>query len=71
MPKFNPANLPPEQKAALRAYALRHGRFWKRELRAAWMNGKDADEPEGAILRRIRNAHGPSLLTRLSLSHLD
>jgi hypothetical protein len=71
MTKVKPANLPPEQKAALRAYALRYGRFWKRELHAAWMNGKDANEPEGAILRRIRNTHGPSLLTRLSLSHLD
>ena len=71
MPRFNPANLPSDQTAALRAYALRHGRFWKRELLAAWMNGKDADEPEGAILRHIRNTHGPSLLTRLSLSHLE
>ena len=72
MPKPNPAaNLSSEQKAALRAYALRNGRFWKRRLAAAWMNGRDADDPEGPILRQIRNAGGSSLLTRIGLSHLD
>jgi len=67
MPKSKAADLTPEQKAALRAYALRNGRFWKRRLWAAWIT----EEPEGAVLRQIRNVHGPSLLTRIGLSHLD
>ena len=71
MPKSKAADMTAEQKAALRAYALRNGRFWKRHLWAAWINGADAREPEGAVLRQIRNAHGPSLLTRIGLSHLD
>jgi hypothetical protein len=70
MPKINSRELPAEQMAALLAYAPRHGRFWKRELLAAWMNGDDANEPEGAVLRQIRNTQVPKLLARLSLSHL-
>ena len=35
MPTISPKTLPPEQKAALLAYARRRGRFWKRELLAA------------------------------------
>ena len=71
MPKSKATDMTAEQKAALRAYALRNGRFWRRHLWAAWINGADAREPEGAVLRQIRNTHGPSLLTRIGLSHLD
>ena len=71
MPKSKATDMTAEQKAALRAYALRNGRFWKRRLWAAWINGADAKEPEGAVLRQIRNTHGPLLFTRLGLSHLD
>ena len=58
MPKSKATDMTAEQKAALRAYALRNGRFWKRRLWAAWINGADAIEPEGAVLRQIRNTHG-------------
>ncbi len=42
MPKSKATDMTAEQKAALRAYALRNGRFWKRRLWAAWINGSDA-----------------------------
>lgn len=71
MHKFKAAELSAEQKQALRTYALRNGRLWKRRLHAAWIDGTDAREPEGPLLRRIRNACGPSLLTRIGISHLD
>ena len=71
MPKSKATDMTAEQKAALRAYALRNGRFWKRRLWAAWIDGADAKEPEGAVLRQIRNTHGPSLLTRIGLSSID
>ena len=71
MPKSKATDMTAEQKAALRSYARRNGRFWKRRLWAAWIDGADANEPEGAVLRQIRNTHGPSLLTRIGLSHLD
>ena len=71
MPRIQSSDLLPEHRAALKAYALRNGRFWKRKLLAAWSTGRDADEPEGPFLRRIRNRHGPSLLQGLSLSHID
>ena len=71
MTKSNASDMTAEQKAALRAYALRNARFWKRRLWVAWIDGSDAKEPEGAVLRQIRNTHGPSLLTRIGLSQLD
>jgi hypothetical protein len=71
MPKTLTSDLPPEHRAALKAYAQRNGRFWKRKLLVAWSTGRDADEPDGALLREIRNRHGPSLLQGLSLSHID
>ena len=71
MPKTQTSDLPPEHRAALKAYALRNGRFWKRKLLLAWSTGRDAEEPDGPLLREIRNRHGPSLLQGLSLSHID
>jgi hypothetical protein len=71
MPKTQLPALPAEHRAALKAYALRNGRFWKRKLLQAWSTGRDAEEPDGPFLREIRNRHGPSLLQGLSLSHID
>jgi hypothetical protein len=71
MPKHQTSDLSPEHRAALKAYALRNGRFWKRKLLLAWSTGRDAEEPDGPLLREIRNRHGPSLLQGLSLSHID
>lgn len=57
----------PDQLAALASYARRHGRTWRASLRAAWESGRDEREPEGALLRQIRNQYGPAWLTRFQL----
>ena len=43
MPKIQASDLTPEHHAALKAYALRNGRFWKRKLLLAWSTGRDAE----------------------------
>lgn len=53
-----------EQLAALRAFASRHGRYWKQALMQAWLNGKDANEPNGHLLRQVRNELGPAWLEK-------
>lgn len=52
---------------ALKAFAARHGRYWKRTLSDMWMNGRDENEPNGAALRDIRNRLGPSWLHNFRL----
>jgi hypothetical protein len=56
-------SITPEQEAAVVAFARRHGRYWKRELNNAWLNGSDAREPDGHLLRQVRNQQGPRWLT--------
>lgn len=51
-----------EQLAAIDRFAADHGRFWKRELRNAWVTGRDLKHPDGALLRQVRNRFGPSWL---------
>ena len=53
------------QVNALRDYAVRHGRSWKRILNDAWMG--EAPHDDGPILRRLRNTHGPTWLDRYRL----
>jgi len=65
MPNYFPP-LSPEELRAIQAYAARHGRRWKSELRTAWFN---ASEP--GHLQSIRNSHGPTWLTRFRLSQPD
>ena len=60
MPDFTP--LTPGQSAALVRFAARHGRAWKVQLRAAWM---DSSAEPG--LHRLRNTHGPSWLAAFKL----
>lgn len=52
----------PEQIEALQAFADKYGRTWKRTLGDKWMNGRDADEPKGYLLRQVRNQLGPTWL---------
>jgi hypothetical protein len=59
------------QVAALLGFRERHGRSWKTDLWAAWMNGSDASEPGGAALRELRNRRGPSWLDGLKPKDLD
>ncbi len=58
-------DLEPEQRAALIAFRDKYGRTWKTELNDRWLNGKDASEPNGHLLRQIRNRQGPTWLNNL------
>jgi hypothetical protein len=51
-----------EQLHALRAFAARHGRTWKAQLREAWMSGQYDDADDSATLQQIRNTLGPQWL---------
>jgi hypothetical protein len=52
----------PAQLAALKAYAAKHGLQWRRKLADAWLIGADATDPDGHLLRQLRNTLGPSWL---------
>lgn len=54
--------LTPEQLAALRRYAVKHGRCWKSRLSSDWASGRDAGQQDGSYLRQIRNTLGPAWL---------
>lgn len=56
-----------EQLAAIKAYALHHGRYWKAQLRTDWMNGRDAQRHNGHLLRQVRNQFGPTWLANFTL----
>lgn len=60
-----------EQKAALRRFRETHGRTWKDTLRSMWSSGKDVTQPEGGLLRQIRNNYGPSRLEKLKEKDLE
>jgi len=60
-------SLTPEQANALLTFARRHGRYWKRKLVDLWQSGRDRREPEGPLLRQIRNGGGHSLLVGFRL----
>jgi hypothetical protein len=57
----------PEQLDALRAFAAKYGRFWKDVLLTKWITGTDANEPNGHLLRQVRNQGGPRYLAGLKL----
>jgi hypothetical protein len=57
----------PEMLAALQAFRARHGRTWKDKLMTMWLTGRDANEPQGHLLRQVRNRLGPSWLAKLKL----
>jgi len=53
-----------EQIDALRAFAKKHGRYWKSKLGEMWQGGRI---DEGTILRGVRNQFGPTWLLRFRL----
>ena len=53
-----------EQLAAVRAFKEKHGHDWKVDLLNAWLTGKDASEPNGHLLRQVRNQFGPTWLSK-------
>ena len=65
-----PAGPSPDQLAAVAAYAARHGRTWRAALATAWSTGRDAAEPDGHLLRQVRNSHGPAWLATVTLAEL-
>jgi hypothetical protein len=68
MSRLNPTpKLSAEQLNALQQFAATHGRNWKSELHSMWIDGRDACQPNGSILRQIRNWFGPTWLQRFSI----
>lgn len=57
----------PEMRTVLQRYKIENGRGWKAMLREAWLTGHDANHPDGAVLREIRNKLGPSWLMKVKL----
>lgn len=57
-------DLETDQRKALESFMERHGRQWKETLLSYWLNGKDAQEPGGHLLRQIRNRLGPQWLEK-------
>jgi hypothetical protein len=56
-----------EQLAAIEAFAAKYGNLrggWKEHLLTVWMSGADAREPNGHLLRQLRNQFGPSWLAK-------
>lgn len=52
----------PAQLEAIEAYRLKHGSNWKEKLSDAWASGRDDREPNGHLLRQVRNNFGPEWL---------
>lgn len=61
---MSPASPTLEQLSALLAFSLKYGRTWRNRLSNAWFDGSDAREPNGALLRQLRNQFGPRWLRR-------
>ena len=60
--KYEYEPLTPEELTALQSFAAYAGRYWKQDLRDAWMN---ASMP--GHLHKLRNSHGPSWLAKFKL----
>jgi hypothetical protein len=65
-----PAGPSPDQLSAVAAYAARHGRAWRAALATAWLTGRDTAEPDGHLLRQVRNTYGPTWLATVTLADL-
>jgi hypothetical protein len=56
-----------EQLAAVEAFAAKYGKLrggWQEHLLTVWMSGADAREPDGHLLRQLRNQFGPRWLAK-------
>ena len=54
-----------EQRQRLTEFAKKHGTLWRAELPTMWWTGDDARQPNGYLLRQIRNQFGPVWLANL------
>jgi len=52
----------PEQAIAIAQFKAKYGQHWKEELASKWWSGRDVSEPNGALLRQVRNTLGPQWL---------
>lgn len=59
-----PKELSAEQQAAIDAFAAKYGANWKHKLQIAWLAGTDTAQPNGHLLRQVRNQFGPSWLSK-------
>lgn len=59
-----------EQWKALKAFAAKHGRCWKSELRNEWMNACQGidDFDQAGLLQQIRNQFGPRWLSLVDIN---
>ena len=60
----------PDQVAAVAAFARLHGPDWKDALSQAWWDGSDCREPDGHLLRQVRNQYGPAWLESVEVGSL-
>jgi hypothetical protein len=57
-----------EQLDALKRWAKKHGKDWKKKLQVAWMNSNYGYDFEGSgYLQQVRNQGGPSWLSKFDL----
>lgn len=64
MPDTYPA-LPDDARRALDAFAVKYAKVeggWREHLSILWATGGDTQEPDGGLLRAIRNTYGPTWL---------
>jgi hypothetical protein len=62
-------NITNEQNTRLLQFADQHGPDWRDALRLLWLQGIDATQPDGHLLRQIRNTVGPSKLEKVMLRY--
>lgn len=57
-----PPELTDAQRQRLITFAEQHGKCWRSKLKRLWWSGADDREPDGHLLRQVRNTIGPSRL---------
>lgn len=65
---MNRPEVTPEQLARLESFAREHGPRWRDVLRELWWTGRDDRQPDGHLLRQVRNRVGPRLLDRVEVN---
>lgn len=55
----------PDQREALINFRTKNGPDWRAKLNDHWFRGTDDRQPDGGLLRQVRNQRGPSWLHNL------
>ena len=53
-----------DQLNVLKEFKSKYGANWKQILSDLWMSGRDANEPNGHLLRQIRNNYLPLVMSK-------